>query len=294
MFDDFGVLFTPFGDKKYLDEACYAAESVKRHMPQLSIGCVTDQVVSCDLFDMTIPLPDDTDDARFDSIAAAFYKKIKCLSLSPFKKTLFLDTDTYCCHPMWDMLSALLHSEMVAVHAPARTNVDWSSEENILEYLQSRPYVPHINTGVLAYRQCPEILAFFKLWEQIFETHYRPVKNFNDQSIFQEAVAQAKLKCMFLPVEYNLRISKPSTVSGPVRILHGRHKRYKAENVERLFNSYLGERTILGSIGMIYISEGGVVFRTGFEKIKTYRFESYMEFRHFLIEKGSEGDHVDV
>lgn len=288
MFDDYGVLYLccDHKDHKYVDEAHRSANSVRRHMPQLRIGCVTDLNLSSDEFDVVVPLGDVSDDHIRFGRASGFLMKIKAMALSPFKKTLFLDADTYCCYPVWDIFSALLHSDLVAAHAPARTNLVWTSENQVLHQLKNRPYIPHLNAGMLAYRRCAETQTFFNVWEQLFKACYDPkIPNFGDQAVLQAAIAQTGLKSMFLPVEYNLRISRPATVLGPVRILHGRPKQHDFSRIERLFNFYLGERALFGMIGVIYLDDAGMVFLTDHGgKIVKRRFETYREFRRCLLD----------
>ena len=285
-FDDFGVLYLAFGHSKYLDEAAASARSVHRHMPQIRIACITDLQASGYPFEL-IHMEMNPRSARFGT-RAGFFMKILALGRTPFKNTLYLDGDTYCCRPLWEMLSALLHSDLVGVHAPLHTTLEWSNDQQVLASLTKRAFIPHINTGVLAYRNTPEVRAFIGCWADVFENRFPgDVKDYHDQVVFQEAVARSKLKCMFLTSEFNLRVSRIATLHGPVRVLHGRPAR-GFERIERLCNQGVYERTVVPHTAVIR-ADGPDIVVSDASGGEVRRF-SYAAFRRQLLAADSSRD----
>jgi hypothetical protein len=113
----FALGFKDNGSMPILDEAIQSAESVKKHSPNIPITIFTDEVVEkSDLFDHVIPLQK-TLATQFDYGNALIEYANQCqeyrqkwwiycgwkphlVSLSPYDKTLYLDTDTFILQPI--------------------------------------------------------------------------------------------------------------------------------------------------------------------------------------------------
>src|SRR4051794_36940264 len=85
-----GILYVATG-QNYLDEAEHSARSVRRVSPELPLAIVSDCVPSQELFDVHL---------QITRPEYSFIDKIGALALSPFEKTLFLDTDTFAMGPL--------------------------------------------------------------------------------------------------------------------------------------------------------------------------------------------------
>jgi len=89
-----GVVYIVYGDiDKYLKEACESAKSLKRHHPDYPVALVSPEPHR--MFDIYIEkdLPTEVKRSKY-RIEETFAAKTNLIHLSPFEKTLFLDTDT--------------------------------------------------------------------------------------------------------------------------------------------------------------------------------------------------------
>jgi len=88
-----GVVYTVYGDvEKYMEEACRSLASLRRHHPDISTALVASEPNS--LFDICITRKDLPNEAEGFRTEEKYGTKIDLVHLSPFEKTLFLDTDT--------------------------------------------------------------------------------------------------------------------------------------------------------------------------------------------------------
>src|SRR5882757_8776162 len=94
-----GIIYVATGGR-FVAEARQSALSARRHMPDLPILLYTDQ-------------PEIGGGAPFDLVRKLehprhfFVDKVAPLAASPFEKTLFLDTDTFVCDPVYDLFAVL-------------------------------------------------------------------------------------------------------------------------------------------------------------------------------------------
>lgn len=56
--------------------------------------------------------------------------------------------------------------------------------------------------------------------------------------------------------------------------------------LERLFNFHLGERTLLGAIGVLYRKDRSVFFINGGDALSVHRLERHSDFKNVLLEHG--------
>ncbi len=200
-----GILYIATG-RRHLDEMLISARSVRRHMPGVPIVVSTDQDgLPDDLFDEIRPIANPRH---------SFIDKIAPLCDTPFERTIFLDTDTLACAPFPDLFEILDRFDLALAHAP---------------YRHDRPFVTpncfaELNTGVLAYRRSPEVIALFQDWLRLYEKEVSETGRMeSDQPAFREALYRSRLSSCVLPPEYNLRTVMPAAVGRcKVRIIHGR------------------------------------------------------------------------
>jgi hypothetical protein len=256
------VLYVAFG-AQHLEEARLAALSVRRQMMDVEIALLTDAAGLEHTASQTAP------PHVFDRILRAhachpesfarlvhaedapesnrhYYNKILALQQTPFDRTLYLDTDTRMCAPLWELFTTLEAVEIAGAHTPTR----------FLDVGRRPPwFLPSHNTGVLAYRRNP---GLFVEWRRLYVRQYVR-DDYSDQSVFDELLWRTKVRHSSLPEEYNYRVSALAKLDGPVKVLHGRdHERLAA--AERFVNHTTTVRLVLPEVGMIWIGDDGYEF----------------------------------
>jgi hypothetical protein len=206
-----GILYVATGEK-FLDEAEHSARSVRRVSPELPLAIVSDCVPSEELFDIRL---------RITSPEYSFIDKIGALALTPFEKTLFLDTDTFAMRPLANIFELLQRFEIAAAAEPGRYLYE-------IEGVSSA--FPELNTGVLLYRRNNAVLDLIAAWERAYRDEIASklvagVRPWHDQLSFTRAIYSSNICFLMLPPEFNARVLMPQMVSGPIRICHCRLKR---------------------------------------------------------------------
>ena len=136
-----GVIYIATGDR-YIDEAIVSAKSLKHNSPGIPVTILTSKLIDCSCFDREILI---------ESPAYNWQDKISQMYASPYKKTLFIDTDTFICADISHTFSLLDKFDLAAVHATFR--------ENIYQVKGVPESFPEMNTGVILYKKisssCP-------------------------------------------------------------------------------------------------------------------------------------------
>lgn len=219
-----GVVYIATGED-FVEEALRSAASVKKHMPDLPVTLFTDQ----EKFISTPP--GDIDSVLcLENPTRSCRDKIQPLAQSPYYKTLFLDTDTYLCEPVYDVFDMLDRFDIALAHAPDR-------------YQYELPDLPdcftELNSGVIAFRKSPQTLDLLHLWE---DTFYKMLEldggSYRDQHSLRDSLYRSSVQFFVLPPEYNFRTICPNFAGKhcKVKIIHGRHADFE-KVVSRLNNS---------------------------------------------------------
>jgi SAM-dependent methyltransferase len=253
-----GLVYVALGSS-FLAEAELAAASARAQMPQLETCLITEADVEPPGFGRVIvvePLERDEFRALLGGADApdahrAFFEKIRFLERTPYERTLFLDTDTRVVEPIWELLAALHSADIVAAHAPHRRF-----------FRTPRPtapwFQPELNTGVLAFRSGLE--EFFTRWRDLFVRYYKgPEAVYSDQSVFAQAVASTDVRVCTVPHEFNCRVSVPTHLVGPVKVLHGRSHE-KLERAAGFLNQTEVPRLYVPGTGLLWAGEHGYRF----------------------------------
>jgi len=204
-----GFIYVATG-QSYIDEAVISAQSYKAHMADIPIILYTDDVAaanSSQVFDQLIEL---------DDPAYGPSDKFFALRNSPFEKTVFVDTDTWCLDQCTELFRMLDRFEFAVAHAPVRAM-------NLVPKGVPRCF-PEMNTGVLAFRKTPEVSRLFEQWA-INYLDFKVRRNINrDQLSFRKVLYESNISLNILPPEYNLRATFSYMVGGmaPVKIIHAR------------------------------------------------------------------------
>lgn len=187
-----GVVFVATG-ARYITCAEAAAQSVRRHMPNVPIALFTDAsqlgVGLDEVFDQVIELK-----------SVHHRSKVDCLMNSPFERTLFLDADIRILEDVSELFDLLERFDVAMAHAHARnraaTRAIWTRD-------LSDAY-PQFNTGVIAVRRNPQTSRLLEAWSDSYkEAGFR-----KDQVTLRELLWNSDLRIATLPPEYNVRYPK--------------------------------------------------------------------------------------
>ena len=226
-----GIIYVATG-KKFVDEVLISARSVKKHMPDIPILLFTDLKEFVSLppegIDSICLLNEPTHSCR---------DKIKPLQDSPFEKTLFLDTDTYLCEPVYDIFEMLDKFDIALAQAPDR-------------YQYSLPNIPacftELNSGVIAFRMNRRVKDLLAKWENtFFKMLKKDPSSYRDQHSLRYALYHSTVRFFVLPPEYNFRTICPNFTGKHcnVKIIHGRHA--DLEKIASRLNFTSGARVFL-------------------------------------------------
>ncbi|MGV3663495.1 MAG: hypothetical protein ACO1TE_25210 [Prosthecobacter sp.] len=199
---------------------------MKRVSPGVKTAIVTDQsVVNRDVFDQVISHRGDEGEAAAfaQKDRGNYFHKISLMALSPFERTIFLDTDTYVARPL-EGLFALLDRYDMLVTPSSNAEVDFEFERTHAPFSSIPKELGDFNTGVLAYRWSDAMRQFFQDWAANFDTHGRHLTS-NDQPAFRLTLFQSSLRYHTLAPIYNWVSWIPNFIpsGGGVVVLHGRN-----------------------------------------------------------------------
>ncbi len=113
---------------------------------------------------------------------------------------------------------------MAVCHAPKRHARALTEDGGGIYVPDGVPWTfPQPNTGVMAFSKCSAVKRLLNRWllnyRKQLQSFPRPG---HDQPGLQQALYQEKINFSVLGPEYNLRIPYPSSLSAPVKVLHGR------------------------------------------------------------------------
>jgi len=182
---DRGVLFIVTG-RHHTAAACDAARSVAETNPWLKIGIYTDQDLDDPLFQFV---------GRIEPCHGR--QKHEYVGRSPFRETLYLDSDVRVTSDLKDLFRILERYELAGAQVRYR-----SSPKRLKKYKLDLPQAfPQINCGVMLYKKCDNVDALFRAWQQA----YREGGFTRDQIPFREVLWHSNVKLYVLGPEYNTR-----------------------------------------------------------------------------------------
>lgn len=202
-----GILYVATADR-FLDEASISVKSAKERMPDIPTILYThSQEYRNKHFD-EIKVIEDFKNLNSD--------KINPILDTPFKKTLFLDTDTYFCDDVTDVFELLDRYDLAVTHAYHRRPFSMPCPDCF----------PEVNGGVIFYKMNDSIKAFFEEWKRLYKELYDGPRNIKkDQPSLRQVLYESNIQSYILPPEYNLRPQFPAIIGKGERmkIMHIRH-----------------------------------------------------------------------
>ena len=140
---------------------------------------------------------------------------------------MYLDTDTYLCDSIADMLGLAGRFDFIGCHAPGRGTA--GNRHDLPAAF------PEVNVGVLAMLRTPRLQRMLDDWYRRFAAEPERYCN-NDQGALREALLESNLQLHIAPPEYNCRWGFGGFARYRVKVLHGRPEDGDYERVNRELN----------------------------------------------------------
>lgn len=206
-----GVLYIAVGEA-FVQEAVQSAQSVREVMDGISITLATDgHSEAHSVFDSIVRMdgPQRTEhngrEWLIDSTIPA--------DLSPYDRTLYLDSDTYVCADVSELFGLLDDFDIAVASHPNKPRIE------------SLPAPWHeLNCGVIAYRDSSATRSLLRDWDRRYRDRLEAQDNPKDQPAFAEALYHSDAVWYRLPREYNVRYPRRGALAGEATIVHGRHR----------------------------------------------------------------------
>lgn len=179
-----GAIFCATGEG-YVALAARAAESVRRHAPDIEIDLYTDKPVDFPVF------------SRIHLLETPWHRsKLDAMASTRFERTLYLDADLFVVANIDDMFAVLERFDIAMAHDAER-----NSPLCFATWRKPLPAsFPQFNAGVVAYRRTPEVIEFLRTWSRtVRENGHR-----FDQLSLRELVWDSDLRVAVLPEEFNM------------------------------------------------------------------------------------------
>ena len=191
MRDSIGFVYICTG-RLYTQEALCSIRSLMSHHA-LPVTLMTDQA-----------LVSPFDQLSVISIRSTYKRpKVDYLRLSPYEKTIYLDTDTIIAKPIDDLFGLFQRCDVFGTHDTARKR-DFAGK-SFPEY-DAIPYAfPEINGGFLGLDlTSANVCSALSSWKRLYY-QYSHITDGWDQPSLRVSLWQNDCRVLFLPPEYNVR-----------------------------------------------------------------------------------------
>ena len=201
-----GVVYYATGHN-YVNQALRSAESLKQHT-DIHVTVYSDQEIESKYIDEVVKIP--TSDYPF-------YDRIKYFKRSPYKKTLYIDTDTIITDSINPVFKMLERFDIVARIDPFRNTAGehWGSDEAKIDVPRA---FPEYQCGVLGYKNNDNIITLLEDWRSRYSEVVE--SDLIDQPFLREALYRADVDIGTLPSEYNLLVNNLNHLQSKAVILH--------------------------------------------------------------------------
>lgn len=203
---DNGVIYNVSGEG-YRKLAIQSAQSLKRHNENLHVTLFTDEFVDADVFDNQL-LVESPIRSMGDSILSEAHFE--------YNRTLYLDADTYVSGNLDDIFE-LLDQFDIAI-AQNRSRSRWTKPIYSKNPLNIPESFPEYNSGVIAYKNNPDVGTLFENWNQFY--HDMELDFPSNQPALRYALYSTNIDIGTLPPEYNFMFHKLGYACGKVKIFH--------------------------------------------------------------------------
>lgn len=211
-FPEFGVVYIATG--KFLEEAILSVKSLKACMPEMHVTLFSESQPADKYFDQWIEIHSPT----FTGLDKALM-----LKHTPYKKTIYLDSDTMINHSLKGILERLDDWDFLATIEVGRGY--WYRDE-----LGVPSSFPEVNGGILAFVKTSVVEELLIGWEKeihktrVWQKRYGP--RVWDQPALRKLLwnYRNEIKLGILPSEYNVISTWGTYIFGDPIIIHTRHK----------------------------------------------------------------------
>jgi hypothetical protein len=185
-----GIVYIAFGEA-FTREALFSAESVKKNSPGIDIAIFTNMKFESEYVDYVCYIKPNH-----------IRSKVDFISYTPFKETIYLDSDTCIVRPIHDMFDVLKKYDVAAIHDFARKREKYA---NIVPEYGNIPYsFSEVNGGVFVFKNNEKTNNFFKIWKTYFYKYYQQTNGW-DQVSLRIALWESNVNLYIMPLEYNNR-----------------------------------------------------------------------------------------
>lgn len=209
---------------KYAREALVSARRTREVMADCPLVAFADAAAAQELSDSGLFAEVHT----IADPAFSFIDKTRIRLPAHYDAGLFLDTDIFLAARVDDVFAILERFDLAVAHEPTRFSMD-KGYQRLLDGGAPRGF-PEMNTGVIGFRNSPEVAAFFEAWHADNAAREAAgVPPAHDQPAFRTALWDSDLRFYVLPSEFNFRFEMPGFIGGfeGVRVLHGRGRSRK-------------------------------------------------------------------
>jgi hypothetical protein len=244
-----GVLYVATAIE-YLNEAEESAKTVK-NTNDLQISVITNHKLAKLLDNRSHPFDSVIEaDVVFDDFRDCLFN----IHLSPYNKTIFLDTDTRIIGDISDVFSILSDFDLAITNAPVYRHGD-------VRIPNVPSSIPQINGGVIAFSDTEIVYNYFNKVKEIYQKQIdgeilsELSNKYHDQYPLTEVLYNSKIRFAVLPREYNFR-GEIIQVNSDVKIIHMRGEDVDA--LEQEINDRVEPRVYFRNFDRIYYADGTV------------------------------------
>ncbi|WP_155120596.1 hypothetical protein [Haloprofundus marisrubri] len=213
-----GILYIATEDD-FIEEAEKSAQSVRETMGEIPIALVTSRKwvdSPPGIFDIVLESQTNSGD---------FGVKVQNIHKTPFKNTIYFDTDIYLGEGVNELFEILNEWDVAAAHNLTEYNF---GEVNVPKDhpLNTLPEgVPEYNTGVIAFKSNEDVSNLFSDWREEYRYDCDCVMDHPpDQASFRRSLYNSGVGIHTLTREYNCIFRTYGRVSRRVKVFHGRLK----------------------------------------------------------------------
>lgn len=205
----------------WVNELLVSVASVKTHMPDVLVHIHMDEETLHSIPDV-VDLNRFIDDIHiYDSEATFRSSKFSALANPPCDRNIFLDTDTYVHHPVYELYEALDRFDIGAMIAPQRIHGQ-SIEKDFYSHFKSVPLsFPEYNNGVVPFKKNDKYFRFMEDYQSVYLQGVEKAGYKMDQPSFRVALYHSEMRLYPLSPEYNFRANIVNVVKGKVKVIHG-------------------------------------------------------------------------
>jgi hypothetical protein len=221
-----GYLYLVYGSRQYVDEALQSCRSLRAVSPGAHATVVVDRLIPelrarlAAVFDEVREGVAAVDGDEFGSRRQPWhygltFKVRNMHAASPYRRTFFVDTDTYFVEPTDGLFDLLEYFDLVLTPAPGDLAEIRNSRGEVMT-----GYTPY-NTGVIAFDR-ERTRELFASWARLqHEAMASDRENAGtDQETFAAALLESSARFCVLQPSWNARLPYPARFAGRVRIAH--------------------------------------------------------------------------